>query len=86
MKIEIEVSELNEATSAPWWSIIDPRQNLKCNEEGIYNIASMVTGPFFSREEAESVLRRTRYNYGPGARVYCHSGCHTIQYAEKARR
>lgn len=85
MKIEIEVSEANEATRSPWWVIIDPRQNFETNGDGIYNISSMVTGPFFSREEAEAVLKRTRYNYGKNATVFCMSGCHTDQYSEKVR-
>ena len=85
MKIELEVSEENEGTSAPWWVIIDPRQNFKTNYDGIYAIASMIEGPFFSREEAENTLKRTRYNYSKGAKVFCMSGCHTVQYASKVK-
>lgn len=85
MKIEIEVSEENECTSAPWWLIIDPRQNFSKGDDGVTNIAFMITGPFFSREEAEGVLQRQRYNFGKGAKVWCHSGCHTVQYASKVK-
>ena len=79
-KIAIEVSEECEATSYPYWMIIDPRQNFKTNNQGVHNVAGMITGPFFSREEAERVLKRNRYNYGQGARVYCLSGTYTDQY------
>lgn len=86
MKIEIEISELNEATRSPWWMIVDPRQLLKTSDEqAVHNVASMITGPFFSREEAESVLKARRHNYGPNAHVYCASGCYTRQYAEKVK-
>lgn len=85
MKIELEVSEENEATRSPWWVIINPSQNLRTDEQGIYAIASMITGPFFSREEAENTLKRTRYNYNKYAKVFCMSGCYTVQYAEKVK-
>ena len=83
MKIEIEVSEKNESTRAPWWMIVDPRQNFKTDEKGAYAIARMITGPFFSRKEAEDALKRKRYNYGKGALVWCASGFLTQQYDEK---
>jgi len=83
--IEITVSGKNEGTAAPYWLIIDPQQNFRCDDQGIYNIASMIEGPFFSREEAEETLRRTRYNYSKNAQVFCASGCHTEQYASKVR-
>lgn len=85
MKIEIDVSEKNEGTSSPWWMIVDPKQNFKINEDGVYAVASMITGPFFSREEAEDVLKATRYNYGKGAAVFCASGYYTRQYAKKLK-
>ena len=71
MKIELEVSEANEHTSNPWWVIIDPRQNFSTKDDyAIHNIASMITGPYFSREEAQNHLDRRRYNYGDNAKVY----------------
>ena len=85
MKIEIEVSEKNEATSAPWWVIINPQKNLHSGERGATNISAMITGPFFSRIEAETVLEGRRYYYGKKALVYCMSGYGTIQYASKVR-
>jgi hypothetical protein len=81
MQIIIEVSEKNEGTPAPWWMIVDPKQNFKTNEDGVYAVASMITGPFFSREEAEGVLKATHYNYSKWASVFCASGCYTRQYA-----
>lgn len=82
MKIQLDISEKNEGTRSPWWTIIDPRQNLKTDVDGIYNIASMITGPFFSREEATQYLQNHRYNFGKNAKVYCHSGCYG-QYGRK---
>ena len=85
MKIEIEVSDKNECTAAPWWVIIDPRQNFQTGEDGLHNIASMITGPFFSREEGENWLRVKSYHFSKNARVYCHSGSNTFQYADKVK-
>ena len=86
MKIELDVSEENESTAEPWWMIVDPGQNFVTDLQGAANVAmGMITGPFFSREEAETVLKRTRYNYGKGAVVWCASGCHTIQYCNAYR-
>jgi hypothetical protein len=83
MKISIEVSEQNEATRCPWWAIISPKQNFSKGEDGINAIASMITGPFFSRAEAESVLESQRYNFGRRAVVYCLSGHQSPQYSKQ---
>lgn len=85
MKIEIEVSEHNEATQSPWWMIVDPRQNFKLNTNGACNVAQMITGPFFSREEAESILRTRAHRFSKNAIVFCNSGHLTIQYSDKVR-
>ena len=85
MKIEIELSDENECTSAPWWIIVDPRQNFQVDDRGVSNIANMITGPFFSREEAESSLEQRRHHYSKNAVVRCHSAYGTIQYASKVR-
>ena len=77
MKIEIEVSEKNEATAYPYWMIFDPRQMMKPD---IYSLSGMITGPFFSRESAKSHLERTRYNFGPRACVFCCSGHQSREY------
>ena len=82
MKIEISVSEEHEATAAPYWLILNPRQNMS---RDVFMLASQITGPFFSRQEAEDVLQSSRYNYGPNAVVFCLSGCHSIQYFNEWR-
>ena len=82
MKIEIDISEDVEATASPYWLILDPKQNMGCD---IYQLASQITGPFFSREEAELVLKRRSHHYSDRARVFCHSGCYTYQYDKKCR-
>ena len=84
-KIEIMVSGKNEGTSAPWWIIIDPRQNFDVGDRGLSNIAHMITGPFFSREEANQMLEARRHHYSKHAVVYCHSGHGTREYANKVR-
>ena len=83
MKIEIEISEKNEWARAPWWIIVDPRQNFHVGNEGMNNIAQMITGPFFSREEAEAELKNRRYDYSQSAAVYCKSGAYSGQYEKK---
>jgi len=77
MKIEVEVSEKNEGTSFPYWLILDPVRNLDLD---VGTLASMITGPFFSRKEAESALAGRRYNYSKRAVVYCKSGCDSESY------
>ena len=86
MKIEIEVSEECEATSYPYWLIIDPQQNFRTDIQGLHNVASMITGPFFSREEGELVLKAQRYNFGTGACVFCCSGHNSPQYRAAMRK
>lgn len=77
-KITLEVSLDNEGTSAPWWLILDPKQNMGCN---LMAAAMQITGPFFSRESAQKVLDRSRHHYSKRAVVWCHSGCYTNEYA-----
>ena len=86
MIIELEISEQNESTAYPWWMIIDPQQNFKTNNEGIHSIAHMITGPFFSRAEAEAELKVRRYAYGKNAKVFCDSGYNTIAYRNAIRK
>ena len=75
--IKLEVSEIHEGTRSPWWMIIDPRQMMKPDYS---TLASMITGPFFSREEAARVLKLRRHHYSDKAVVFCESGCYTEQY------
>jgi hypothetical protein len=92
MRVTVEVSEENESTRAPWWMIINPRQSMRTGRDACHAIAGMITGPFFSRAEAQAHLDAKQYNYGPGAVVYCHSGhasgayCRQIEEGEKRRR
>jgi len=72
----------NEATQSPYWIIIDPRQNFEVNANGIYNIASMISGVWFSRESAQNYLDSHRYNYSKNAKVYCHSGHFSEEYKD----
>lgn len=80
MKVTVEVSEKNEGTAEPWWMIIDPMQSMRTDREACYKIAGMITGPFFSREEAQEHLENRRHAFGKNAVVYCHSGCWTREY------
>lgn len=82
MKITVDVTGDNEATSSPWWAIVDPNQNMRAD---LAWAAGQITGPFFSRKEAEAQLKATRYNYSKRANVWCFSGCHSGQY-DKAYR
>jgi len=77
---KIKVSEKNEGTRSPYWIIIDPSQNFWVNNDGVHNIASMITGIWFSRESAEEFLHNTRYNFSKHAVVYCMSGTHSHEY------
>lgn len=76
MKIELQISDENEGTSYPWWFIVDPGRHFKSAE----GTAMCITGPFFSREEAEEQLSRRRYDYGKQAIVWCGSGYHSGRY------
>lgn len=66
-----------EATRSPYWIIIDPHQSFRCDP---HDIASMITGIFFSRKDAADYLHGHRYNFGKHAVVYCHSGCYSQKY------
>lgn len=78
----MKISDKNEGTSYPFWIIIDPHQNFSKGSQGLHNIAGMITGVWFSRETAEEYLKNHRYNFGEGARVYCHSGCYSGDWIE----
>lgn len=71
-----------ECTESPYWLLIDPRQNFSCDPHAI---ASMITGPFFSRKDAEEYLKRRRYKYSKRAVVYCHSGYWSDKYKDLCR-
>ncbi len=85
MKLTIDVSRNSEATSAPWWMIINPKQNMSIQIDACHNIASMITGPFFSRESAQTHLDLRRHAFGPNAVVFCHSGYWSNEYKDAYR-
>jgi len=66
-----------EATAAPYWLILDPSQNMRCN---IDEMAGGITGPFFSRKDAEDILILRKHHYSKKARVYCLSGHNSWKY------
>jgi len=72
----------NEGTEAPYWLIIDP---FKMLQPSVDDVAVMISGPFFSREEAEGHLDARRYAFSDRACVYCHSG-HASTVYRKAWR
>lgn len=72
----VDVSERTEMTDAPWWVIIDPKG---CRPD-LHSIAKAITGPFFSREEAQAHLEARYYEFSKRAAVYCKSGYWTREY------
>ena len=72
----------NEATESPYWLVLDPQQNMSCD---VHVLAGQITGPFFSREDAEEYLQRRRYDYSDRAVVYCCSGYYSQKYKDFCR-
>ncbi|WP_164561972.1 hypothetical protein [Nitratidesulfovibrio vulgaris] len=72
----------SEGTEAPYWLIIDPFKMLR---PSVDDVAAMITGPFFSREEAEEHLDARRYAFSDSACVYCHSGHASTVYRQAWR-
>jgi hypothetical protein len=66
-----------EGTESPYWLILDPGQNMDCS---IHRLASQITGPFFSREDARAHLEARRHAFGKRAHVYCMSGYWSEKY------
>lgn len=83
MRITLEVTGDCEGTESPWWAIVDPRQNMRCD---LAEAAFQITGPYFSRKEAEDFLELTHYNFSKRAKVWCFSGCHSSQYKWACRK
>jgi hypothetical protein len=78
MKVELEVSELNEGTGSPWWVIVDPKQMMRPDPYQV--MMGMITGPFFSRKDATDFLNAKRHRYSTKAVIYCASGRDSYQY------
>lgn len=81
IKVTVNVSTKTEMTDAPWWIIIDPKKRAS----GAIGIANQITGPFFSREEAQDHLEARHYAFSKGAIVYCKSGYWTEEYKNAYR-
>lgn len=69
----------NESTASPYWLILEPGQNIRCD---VNVMAGGITGPFFCREDAETHLRASRYNFSDRAIVFCLSGQQSAKYHE----
>jgi hypothetical protein len=69
----------NESTDSPYWLILDPNQNIKCD---IHVMVSNITGLFFCRKDAENYLQDHRYNFSKRAKVYCLNGNSSDKYKE----
>lgn len=67
----------NEGTRAPYWLILDPKQNLSCD---VHILANQISGPFFSRKSAQAYLDSKKHHYSDRAVVYCHSGHFSKKY------
>jgi len=68
-----------EGTDSPYWLILDPEQNMKCD---IFVMASGITGPFFSRKDAQAHLESRRYAFSEKAAVFCLSGYRSRKYKD----
>jgi hypothetical protein len=66
----------NECTSYPWWFIVG-----KGRPRSGKDIPFYITGPFFSRDEAEKERKSRIYNYSEKSFVWCASGHATDIYA-----
>lgn len=82
-RITLTVSTENEGTDSPYWLILDPAQNMQMNVD---LLAAQITGPFFSREEAQAHLDSRSYAFSKRAVVYCKSGYRATQYREAYRK
>lgn len=70
----------NEGTDSPVWFILSPRQMFRKDS---YQLASMFSGPYPSREAAQDYLDAHRYRYGNGsAVVFCHSAYQCPDYRD----
>ena len=72
----------NESTESPYWLILDPCQNMSCD---VHMLANQITGPFFSREDAQQHLENRRHAFSNRAKVYCHSGYWSPKYKNLCR-
>ena len=81
--ITFPMPENNEATASPYWLILDPHQMMRPDVD---RLANMITGPFFSREDAQAHLEARRHHFSSRACVYCHTGYASQVYATAWRK
>lgn len=73
----------NEGTDSPYWLIIDPSgRNIKTKAD---DIAHCITGPFFSREDADLHLKNRRYNFSGRTEIWALSGYWSSKYKNAYR-
>ena len=80
--LEFPITDV-EATEAPYWLILDPHQMMKPD---VFDLSSMITGPFFSRAEAQEHLSARRHAFGKHAVVFGASGYWSRRYKDAWRK
>jgi len=86
MRVQIDVSENKEGTSYPWWVIVDLDKfiGLESTSDVSGTITSQaIAGPFFSRDEAETAMRKHAHNYTGRVIILCLSGYRSEQYRKR---
>ena len=73
-----------ESTRAPYWLIIDPYRQMF--DLDIHTVASMISGPFFCRKDAQDYFESRRYHFSKHAKVYCHSGHFSKKYENLCKK
>ncbi len=68
----------NEGTAAPYWLIIDP--DCVVDSSDVRSLAASISGPFFSRFDADEYLKNKAHRYSKDAKVYCCSGHASRKY------
>lgn len=59
-----------EATDSPWWVIIKPRGMIHSASD----ISSRLTGPFFSRQDAQDHVNARKHAFNDKTEIWCLSG------------
>jgi len=72
-----------ETTEFPYWLILDPKQNMTCD---VFTLADQITGPFFCREDAESLLKERDFDFSKRAKVFCNSGKWSAKYKRLCKK
>lgn len=96
MEITLTVSDNVEATSYPWWIVIDADRIIPCPPDddddnpvpsvSWRDVAGAIHGPFFSREEGEAYIKANRHNLGKDPVCYCKSAWMTDVYKQAMDR